>query len=346
MSAPRFVAYRIDSDTTLKSSFPPDVKAPQLLLDFAAWLRGRPWGSIGAFSLKGGEIIGALLPSGATEDENFAMFIRMPDGGLAGLWFRESRDPMQAAFVHMDSEGGYAILAPNFALFLHRVSQSRFRDRDGSATEFLPQTDDAPDHTAELAAWLAAHPVAATIIENATSAELKYQDRGSAARWLDTLVRDLEQRERGDPHLAAIAAVAAQHRLCPASARKQGFGETFQVYAAGESMTIRRGTLLIPQPNIERYLKPIKPVAEAELRAPLFAAREAHAQGAKGRGLWPSATLHVHADGTVTLQPNYGHPYAIGFDGFRAADFAADQTRFPRQPNQLEAWHRALIAEA
>jgi len=44
--------YPIDLDS-IRGAFPPGIEAPPLLVDFADWLNGRPWGSVGCFSLQG-----------------------------------------------------------------------------------------------------------------------------------------------------------------------------------------------------------------------------------------------------------------------------------------------------
>jgi hypothetical protein len=38
---------------SIRGAFPPGIEAPSLLVDFADWLNGRPWGSVGCFSLQG-----------------------------------------------------------------------------------------------------------------------------------------------------------------------------------------------------------------------------------------------------------------------------------------------------
>jgi len=45
-------SYRVDLES-IRGAFPLHLDAPALLIDFANWLDGRPWGSVGCFDLVG-----------------------------------------------------------------------------------------------------------------------------------------------------------------------------------------------------------------------------------------------------------------------------------------------------
>jgi hypothetical protein len=343
--------YGVDSDAQLTTAFPKDIAPPQLLFDFAAWLRNKPWGSVGCFDVTAAEQIDKLLPLEADQNNHFAMCIWLPDGGLAGFWFKDTRDAMQAPWVHMDSEGQFSVLAPNFALFLQRLSQARF-DSYHSGSDFLPRALDAddedqvpPDLTASLAAWLAVHPVASSVLASASPSERAYEDDGQAQAWLDQLCNDIEAAKQADPHMRQLIAVVAQHQLHRAGKSADWSVESYRIFAAADTMVIRRGGLLIAHGDVDKLLTPLTPDAQAALTPPLFALRQALAQRKKGLGLWPSATLSIFNNGALDVQPNYDHAFAIGFAGFQARDFAADQARYPRTTSKLADWHLALIQQ-
>jgi hypothetical protein len=203
-----FEKYTVKTDAKLGKAFPKDIEPPALLFDFAAWLRDKPWGSVGTFSLTDAKKIGELLLPGADENDNFAMFMGLPDGGLAGLWFKDTRDAARAPFVRMSSEAQFQVLAPNFALFLFRLAQARFdsnrlsdflpppeKDEDWDDECALERDPQPPDLTGELGAWLAQHPVAKATLRKASRAERAYEDDGQAQAWLDQLIDKLEPKK-------------------------------------------------------------------------------------------------------------------------------------------------------
>ena len=81
--------YRIDLDS-VRRAFPVDVNAPPLLLDFAAWLDGRPWGSVGCFEVAGQFAEQAPIVDCRGLRNELALFLRLPDGSAVGAWYGES----------------------------------------------------------------------------------------------------------------------------------------------------------------------------------------------------------------------------------------------------------------
>src|SRR3954462_9718570 len=75
--------YSIDLDS-IRGAFPPGIEAPPLLLDFAGWLKGRPWGSVGCFSLQGQFSDQALIVDGSPLRDRLSLFMRLSDGA-AGM---------------------------------------------------------------------------------------------------------------------------------------------------------------------------------------------------------------------------------------------------------------------
>src|SRR4029079_4771152 len=75
--------YPIDLDS-IRGAFPPGIEATPLLLDFAGWLNGRPWGSVGCFSLQGQFSDQAPIFDGSPLRDRFALFMRLPAG--SAVW--------------------------------------------------------------------------------------------------------------------------------------------------------------------------------------------------------------------------------------------------------------------
>jgi hypothetical protein len=144
--------YHIDLTSVLRA-FPPGTDAPSLLLDFAAWLKGRPWGSVGCFSLVGQFTDLAPIYDGSPLRDDFALFLRLPEGSVVGAWYGdEARNP---PIVVLGSEGQNEILAASLEGLLARIASNWFEE-NGEWTDFAPHEDVEENALHELAQWLSA----------------------------------------------------------------------------------------------------------------------------------------------------------------------------------------------
>src|SRR5258708_26649067 len=143
--------YRIDIDS-IRRSFPPGIEAPPLLLDFAAWLQGRAWGSVGCFSLVGDFTDSAPIVDGSPLRDQFALFARLPEGSVVGCWYGAGGRASKAPIVLLGSEGQHEIIATSLEGLLAKIAFQRF-EQDEEWTDFTPH-EDADDATDELAEWL------------------------------------------------------------------------------------------------------------------------------------------------------------------------------------------------
>src|SRR4051812_16401689 len=141
--------YFVDIDS-MRRAFAPGTEPPPLLLDFAAWLHGRPWGSVGCFDLAGKFSDAAPIVDGSPLRRAFALFMSLPEGSAVGAWLGADSDPLQSPIVVLGSEGQNEVLAPSLEGFLARIALRRFEDR---WSDFEPH-EDAEDATDELTAWL------------------------------------------------------------------------------------------------------------------------------------------------------------------------------------------------
>jgi hypothetical protein len=141
-------SYRVDLESICRT-FPLDLDAPSLLIDFAHWLDGRPWGSVGCFDLVGNFSDHAFW-DGSSVRNNFALFMRLPTGSLAGAWYPSGHKPADAPIVLLDSEGQWKILGASLEAFLARLALREIAEE----SDLAPDDDDEQDATDELAAWL------------------------------------------------------------------------------------------------------------------------------------------------------------------------------------------------
>ncbi len=98
-----------------------------MLLDFANWLRGRPWGSVGCFSLVGQFADAAPIVDGSPLRDRFALFMRLPDGSAVGGWYGAGLDRDDPPIVGLGSEGDYQLLAPSLDALLSKLTSHSTR---------------------------------------------------------------------------------------------------------------------------------------------------------------------------------------------------------------------------
>ncbi|WP_377830265.1 hypothetical protein ACFKHW_16460 [Bradyrhizobium lupini] len=141
--------YSIDLDS-IRGAFPPGMEAPPLLLDFAGWLKGRPWGSVGCFSLQGQFSDQAPIVDGSPLRDRFSLFMRLPDGSAVGGWYGAGLDRDNPPIVGLGSEGDYELLAPSLDGLLAKLTSQQF---DNAWSDLKPH-DEVECQTVELAQWL------------------------------------------------------------------------------------------------------------------------------------------------------------------------------------------------
>jgi hypothetical protein len=134
--------------------FPPEMPAPKLLRDFAAWLAQKPRSSLGWFHLES-----APLDATYTGDddatlklrERLGIFLVSPDGSRLALWKPFDGPP---AVVRLGSGGALDEVSPDFETFLVALAND---------TTGIPALERAQrDTRAELASWLDARGVRAS----------------------------------------------------------------------------------------------------------------------------------------------------------------------------------------
>ncbi|CAO4165733.1 hypothetical protein [Methylorubrum aminovorans] len=133
---------------TLPSAFPPGHEPPRLLLDFADWLEGRPWGSLGCFRLQGTLSDEAPIVDGSALRREFSLFLYLPDGSLVGFWHPDGVPTPSSPVVGLGSEGDAAVLAGSLEGFLAKLARDAFSDSawsDLAAVEEDEEDDEEED---------------------------------------------------------------------------------------------------------------------------------------------------------------------------------------------------------
>jgi hypothetical protein len=309
--------YRIDIDG-IRRAFPPGIEAPPLLLDFAAWLEGRPWGSVGCFSLVGNFTDSAPVVDGSPLRDQFALFARLPDGSVVGCWYGPGGRAANAPVVVLGSEGQHEIIARSLEGLLAKIALQRF-EADEEWTDFTPH-EDADDATDELAEWLVKR------LDGKDLAGLAEPPTGLAdfGRWTAKWCRDREEFWAAHPVMLQLAERLAAHR----PAGKNTWDVThFDVAIVGQQYQVRvlRGGW--------------QPVEEAAVIEPLLRSlRDERWRAQNDLGLWYSMSFVMSANGRVLPCFYYETRPMIGDAPADLAEARADLRRAPRPSRWIPAW--------
>lgn len=306
--------YPIDLDS-IRGAFPPGIEAPSLLLDFARWLNGRPWGSVGCFSLQGQFADHAPIVDGSPLRDRFSLFMRLPDGSAVGGWYGAGLDRDNPPVVGLGSEGDYELLAPDLGGLLAKLTSRQF----GKAWSDLNPHDEVECQTAELAQWLARQrPNGETGCDEA-AAELP-DFRGFIEKWS----RDREDYWANHRLMAELGWRLAAH--LPKG--KNAWDTTrFEVAIVGkqyEARVLSRG----PQPFEEA----------ASIESLLRDLREDMWRAQPELGLWYAMTFGLHADGRVMPNFDYDARPVIAGKPAILAEAQADLARAPRPERWVPKW--------
>ena len=306
--------YFVDIDS-MRRAFAPGTEPPPLLLDFAGWLHGRPWGSVGCFDLAGKFSDAAPIVDGSPLRRAFALFMSLPEGSAVGAWLGAGSDPLQSPIVVLGSEGQNEVLAPSLEGFLARIALRRFEDR---WSDFEPH-EDAEDATDELTAWLGKR------LKKSLS-DLAQMPSGlpDFGRWIEEWCRSREEFWTLHPILADLSDRLTAHRP---QGRRSWDRTHFEIAIAGrqfQARVLRRGR---------------QPVEEAAAIEPLLRGlRDEMWHAMPQLGLWYSMGFAMYADGRIVPHFDYETRPQIGEAPAELTEARADLERAPRPERWVPAW--------
>ncbi len=303
--------YPIDLDS-IRDAFPPGIEAPPLLLDFACWLKGRPFGSVGCFSLQGQFSDHAPIFDGSPLRNSFALFMRLPDGSAIGGWYGAGLDRDNAPIVGLGSEGNYELLAPSLNGLLAKLTSQQF---DKAWSDLLP--DDAVEcQTVELARWLAGRPVVEQMPPDEGTSELP-DFRGFVEKWS----RDREDYWANHRLMAELGWRLSAH--LPKGRNPTRF-EVAIVGAQYQARVLTRG----PQPFEEA----------AAIESLLRDLREEMRRAQPELGLWYAMNFALYGDGRIMPQFDYDTRPTIDGEPASLSEAKADLARAPRPQRWVPKW--------
>jgi hypothetical protein len=287
-----------------------------LLLDFAAWLQGRAWGSVGCFNLVGDFTDSAPIVDGSPLRDQFALFARLPEGSVVGCWYGAGGRAANAPIVLLGSEGQHEIIATSLEGLLAKIAFQRF-EQDEEWTDFTPH-EDAEDATDELAEWLV-NRLDGKDLEGLAARPTGLQGFG---RWMTKWCRDREEFWATHPTMVELARHLAAHR--PAGKNSTTH---FEVAIAGSQYQVR---------VLRRGHQPVEEAAAIE---PLLRGlRDERWRAQNNLGLWYSMSFAMSADGRILPRFDYQARPMIGDAPADLAEARADLRRAPRPERWVPAW--------
>ncbi|UWU65589.1 hypothetical protein ACNJYD_19010 [Bradyrhizobium sp. DASA03005] len=306
--------YPIDLDS-IRGAFPPGIEAPPLLVDFAAWLKGRPWGSVGCFSLQGQFSDSAPIVDGSPLRERFSLFMRLPDGSAVGGWYGAGLDRDNPPIVGLGSEGDYELLAPSLDGLLAKLTSQAF----DKAWRDLKPHDEVECQTVELAQWLAERPTGEAAAPDEDASELP-DFRGFMEKWS----RDREDYWANHRMMAELGWRLAAH--LPKG--KNAWDNTrFEVAIVGkqyQARILKQGAQPFEEAtSIESLLR--------ELREQMWKAQPE-------LGLWYAMRFGLYADGRVMPSFEYDARPTVAGEPAKLSEAQADLARAPRPERWVPKW--------
>ncbi len=309
--------YRIDLDS-VRRAFPPGTEAPPLLLDFAAWLTGRPWGSVGCFGLVGQFSDHAPIVDGSPLRNDFALFLRLPEGSAVGAWYGAGIDAVNSPIVALGSEGQNEILAASLEGLLAKIALRHFEE-GRKWTDFAPH-EDAEDATGELANWLGTR-LGTKDLEKLTEAPSGLAD---FSRWAEKWCRDREHFWSTHPAMVDLAGRLIEHRPKGKNPWDRTHFEVAIVGTQYQVRVLRRGR---------------QPIEEATLIEPLLRGlRDDMWRAQPALGLWYSMSFALSADGRIVPCFDYETQPMIAESPADLAQARADLHLAPRPERWVPAW--------
>ena len=322
--------YQVDLEELLKA-FPNRALSrslPPLLARFGEWLSDKPWRSVGAFDLAV-QWSDAHFLGGEFHFDEFALFMRMPDGSSVGYWLAD-RDIAHAPIVWLGSEGDFVSLAPNLETLLARIALGDFNDK-GPGADFRYSNEDygqgaAPDLRSVMQAFLRAQ----TGVQDLNSLVRRAAPPSSDfAEWIAKSVETHRVSLQSNPAMLAMRSILDKYRPVKAQPWE---GAKITVTWVGDFFD---AWLVSGGPKVLAETDQLKPH--------LAALRDEAAKKAPGLGLWHRVTLMVYEDRLEIITDYLFEP------DFRSARppaqaFRADQSRAPRAARRIPPWLATILA--
>jgi hypothetical protein len=322
----------------IERNWPGGRTVPQLIGDVANLMASWPNGSFGYPRFKSTRFDDYWIELGGDLNEQFGIFINLPEGTNIAVWFHEGAVKDAEPVIELGSEGELHVLAPNLKSFFAMWADGTL-PKDSVAYHELINVDDLTPEVKALRPTYAARmrAVVAQAPDHPPGVPTK-----NISKFMEQWGATARARIAADPLMQAILTLLDGH----IPRRPEGsdpattyiFPAFYQFRIAGARVEIQTAAL---PPDYTTFA----PLPERDALIPLILqAREARARVHPGRGLWHSAVLELYEDRTAVLKASWEFEPEFREGGrMTKAEFEADLARYPKNPRWREPWMDELV---
>jgi hypothetical protein len=312
----------------------PDVRpVPPLIYDVANLMASWPNGSFGYPRFKSTRFDDYWIELGSDLNEQFGMFINLPEGTNIAVWFHDGAVKDAEPVIELGSEGELHVLAPNLKSFFAMWADGTLPKSSIAYHELISDDGLTPDEKAQ-------RPVFAAEMR-ALVAQAANHSPGvppqNIAKFMEQWSAAARARIAADPDMQAILKLLDGH----IPLRPEGSDPaTTYVFPTSYHVRIAGPRVEIQPPALPPDYATFAPLPERDALIPLLLkAREARAHAHPSRGLWHSAMLELYEDRTAILKASWEFEPEFREGGrMTKAEFEADLARHPKSPRWREPW--------
>jgi len=306
------VNYPVDV-VSLHENFPTHFEVPNLLLEFADWLKEQKERSVGNFDFQSDRFNDFWIENGADLHEHFAFFLRDPTGGQIGYWLYDGSKPFPP-IVNVGSEGQLDILGDSLEEFLARLAEGTTNAAD------LDSRDEKDNQGSALANWITSRSVKHTLTNQPERPDLR--------EWMDKWGQ--EQRALIDGDSWHIQIADKLRKFVKPNAQPWETAN-FDVLLVGTQFRMWHRSF---------GPKPMPKSDVADLESLFRAVREQRARKFPERGLWFTAWVKIGTQGGASLSCNFMDVPRIMDEqpAIPNSDYDIDLRDFPRSKHWTPKW--------
>lgn len=301
---------------SLRANFPEGFPVPQLLLEFANWLKAHPEQKLGSFEIVCDRFNDYWIEEGADLSPFFAFFLREGSGGTIGYWLYEGLKTISPPIVLVGSEGEQKILAEDLLGFLRHFVTG------GEAAELLENYHGKPSkqELKEFSAWLDERQTETEPTPRVTHPNFE--------EWIENWVQPRRERFEIDP--VHVDLTNRLRRYLKPDAEEWN-SECFDVLLVGNHFQMWHRS----------YGPQAMPRKDYQELEPLFRTlRDQRVEQMPERGAWFYAWVSVYPNSPATLACEFmSHP-KVGDDvpEISDSDLQLDLAKYPRSVYWMPEW--------
>jgi hypothetical protein len=329
---------------SIYAHFPIGIHPPEKLVQFLEWLSESEYRSDVLLPYFHGEWLDDFwIENGSYLANHFALFIHQSDGTRVGYWFYEGCAVENAPIVILGSGSGQG----EVKVIANSIEDLAARIVAGNTEMWeLDELQANQEWIAQFAHWLKENWGMTPTVRESLVTHQPQQDHPDFGEWLNSWSEEQNRVQNRNPilqeihqilrkylpdtkeYIASITPDPAAQALMRSHVDSEGYfpwlSANFDVAIVGSAFEIsQRRQHLLPESN---QLEPL-----------FRAVRIERAQQLLGRGLWFSAWVKIHPDGSTSICCQDEQPEFLNVNPL-TEDYKRDLQAFPRIPEFIPPW--------